>query len=241
MKTGIGIWDDMAKSFHALSSKSRAHKDKYLIIAKMIIDSNSKNVLDLGCGSGLLENELIKLGYKGKITAIDGSTEMLKIAKKLCGDRVDFKQIDLEDDFDINEKFDVVVVINVLFFIKNKKSFLSKIYNFLSENNSIFILVNPKPNDEANNWEFIKAHFSNTTLKDKLLIALNEIINIPRYFRMVKSQSYLSKMANQGLIVFDDKESIKNVICSEKFNIEKIEDIHAGQNWLLIMRKSQCK
>ena len=241
MKKGIGIWDDMAKSFHALSLNSRAHKDKYLTIAKIIMDANPKNILDLGCGSGLLESELIKLGYKGDMCAVDASSEMLKIAKSICGDKVDFKQIDLDEDFNINCKFEVIVVINVLFFIKNKKVFISKIYKLLSEDNSILVLVNPKPNKEANNWEFIKAHFSNTTLKDKFLITINELINIPRYFRMIRSQSYLSKMANRGLIVFDDKENIKNIVISEKFNIEKIEDIHAGQNWLIVMRKSQCE
>lgn len=120
----VSLWNDMARSFHALSSRSKAHKDKYFTIAKTIVDINPSNIIDLGCGSGLLENELIKLNYGGKIVAVDGSIEMLKIAKTLCGDKVDFIELNLDNGIKLGKKFDVVVAINVLFFIKDKKIFL---------------------------------------------------------------------------------------------------------------------
>lgn len=229
------IWDDMAKSFHAFSLRSKAHKDKYLTIAKMIMDANPKNVLDLGCGSGLLESELIKLGYKGDMCAVDASSEMLKIAKSICGDKVDFKQIDLDEDFNINCKFEVIVAINVLFFLKDKKKFLKKIKDILEDSQSFLIIVNPKPNDEASNWQFIKAHFSDTTFKEKIFIFFNELINLPRYYKMINGQKMLSRMTKKGQIIFDRRDGIISLAHSVKLETKIIEDIHAGQNWLFVM------
>lgn len=229
------IWDDMAKSFHAFSSRSKAHKDKYLTIAKMIMDANPKNVLDLGCGSGLLEIELMKLGYKGEMCAVDDSTEMLKIAKSICGDKVYFKQMNLDDNFNIDKKFEIIVAINVLFFLKDKKRFLKKIKDIFEDTQSFLILVNPKPNDEASNWQFIKAHFSDTTFKEKIFIFLNELINLPRYYKMIHCQNMLSRMAKKGQIIFDHRDEIIDLAQSVKLKTKIIEDIHAGQNWLFVM------
>lgn len=231
------LWDDMANSFHSLSSRSKAHKDKYFTISKIITELNPKSVLDLGCGSGLLENELIKLGYSGKITAIDGSSKMLKIAKGLCGNKVKFIKSNFDSNINLNEKSDVIVAINILFFLKDKSKFLKDVSNLLINKDSVFILINPKPNRECSNWQFIKAHFSETSFKEKILIFFNELINIPRYYRMVKGQLKLSKMAEKGQIIFDDKESIKKLADSANLEIKITEDIHAGQNWLFIMRK----
>lgn len=232
------IWDKMAKSFHHTSSRSKAHKDKYLTVAKMINDINPKNVLDLGCGSGLLENELLKLGFNGEITAIDGSSEMLNIAKGLCGDKVKFIQADLDKEIKFKKKFDVIVTINVLFFIKDKTLFLKNIHDLLFDKRSKFILINPKPNDQSSNWQFIKAHYAGSTVREKVLITINEIINLPRYIEMVLRQSKLNKMAKKGKIVFDKDDNIKKTAESVGLIVEKISDIHAGQNWLFNIRKS---
>lgn len=231
------IWDNMAESFHALSSKSKAHKDKYLAIAKIIMDRNPANILDLGCGSGLLENELIKLGYRGEIYAVDGSTEMLRIAQSICGDRVNFINMDFDNDFNIHKKFEVVVAINVLFFIKEKKKFLGGIKELLKDHLSLLILVNPKPNEECSNWQFVKAHFSNTTFAEKAYILFNELFNLPRYLKMVRGQASITKMAKKGKIVFDRKDDIKALSDSVGLRVKVTEDIHAGQNWLFMMER----
>lgn len=240
MKKDNEIWDKMAKSFHHLSSRSKAHRDKYKEIAKMIVDANPKNVLDLGCGSGLLEKELINQGYKGEITAIDASIEMLKIAKTICGEKVNFINADLDKKIVLDNRYDVIIAINVIFFLNGKKKFFENVRNLLSNNNPLFILVNPKPNNETSNLQFIKAHYSDSSFIEKILITINEIINLPRYYKMIKGQSAISKMADKGVIVFDNKEEISNIAKSSGFNIEKIEDIHAGQNWIFIMRIKKC-
>ncbi len=42
--------------------------------------ANNSHILDLGCGSGILEKELLKSGYK--VTGIDYSADMIEIAKE---------------------------------------------------------------------------------------------------------------------------------------------------------------
>lgn len=229
------IWDDMAKSFHALSSRSKAHKDKYLTIAKLIIDTNATKIIDFGCGSGLLENEIIKLGYKGDMCAVDSSEEMLRIAKSMCGERIEFIKMDLDDKISILTKYDVVVAINVLFFLSDKQKFLNTVHDLLADDKSIFIMVNPKPNKEASNWQFIKAHFSDTSFKEKILIALNEVFNLPKYYKMIKGQRRLSIMAKTGDIEFNSKNEIIKIAKNANLKVKFIEDIHAGQNWVFVM------
>lgn len=234
------IWDKMAKSFHLTSSRSKAHKDKYSVIANLVMKSNLKSVIDLGCGSGLLENELIKAGYKGDIFAVDASTEMLKIAKNLCKGNVNFIQSNLDEELNLSKKFDIVVAINVLFFMKDKIKFLSAVSNLLANKSSIFILVNPKPENECgSNWQFIKAHYSDTSFFEKVYITFNEISNIPYYIRMAHLQSHVSKMAKNGLISFDSIEGLKQLSKKSGLEILSFEDVHARQNWLVKMRSSR--
>lgn len=67
----------------------------------------------------------------------------------------------------------------------------------LKDNDSVLLVINPKPNDKTNNWEFVKAHFSNTSFLNKILILSNEFINIPRYIKMIVGQNELTKMAKR--------------------------------------------
>lgn len=235
MTSKIFIWDKMAKSFHEMSSRSRVLKDRYSRIADVIIKTENKSLLNLGCGSGLLEEELIKRGYRGRLCAVDASSEMLKLARKICGDRVDFRLADLNQQLMINEKFDVVVAMNVMFFLENKQQFLESVKGFLKNGSSIFILLNPKPNEESSIFQFILDHYKNTSLYEKFLITLNEIINMPRYIGMIRGQSHIWKMSSRGEITFHKQKDIIELANAAGLNIRFVEDYRASQSWLFVM------
>lgn len=238
MKKEIKLWDDVAKSFHKTSITSRAHSDKYKKIARLIVDSNPLSILDLGCGSGILEKELINLNFKGKTLAIDGSSKMLDIARSYVPEsNVLFTYGDLDNPIKLKEKFDVVVSINLLFFLENKESFFKNVSGTLRDNNSLFLLVIPKPTEESNVFAFIMEHFAGTNLGEKILILINEVINIPKYFKMTLNQLKIDKLEKKGIVKYDTIEDIQVLSRKSGLSILTTEEIHAKQNWLFIMRR----
>ncbi len=232
------IWDEMASSFHFTSSHSLAHLDKYNKIAKYIISSKAKKVLDLGCGSGILERELIGSGYDGLIDAYDASSAMIKIGKQIINHpKVSFKLIDIDKDFLGDNKYDVIVSINLLFFLKDRQKFFDNVSHRLRDLNSVLLLVTPKPSNQSNNWEFVKEHFRDTNLFDKIFIFINEIINIPRYIDLSIKQRGLFKLEKKGDIIIDNPSNIERMAFISGLEIIEREDIHAKQNWLFVMRR----
>lgn len=239
MKKEIYIWDNMAKAFHVTSNRSRAHKDKYLKIAELILALKPTDVLDLGCGSGILEKELYEKGYFGNLRAVDASVPMLDIARSLVGfSKYKFINSDIDRNFGVKKNFDVIVSINLLFFLDFKKEFFKRVEKHLKNQKSIFILVVPKPSSEASNMSFLKEHFKDTNWWEKILILADEIFNIPFYIKMLLGQRKVEKLEKKGIIDYDTPDSIKKMAKGAKLRIIKIEEIHARQNWLLLMRRA---
>ena len=66
------------------------------LIAELSLQSNEK-ILDLGCGDGQLTEQLSLLVPNGKVLGIDASAGMIKTAKKICRDNLDFIQMDINN------------------------------------------------------------------------------------------------------------------------------------------------
>lgn len=64
-------------------------------------------VLDLGCGDGVLSEQIAQLVPQGKVIGIDASYGMLQTAKKLECDNLSFVQIDI-NDMDFSDEFDII-------------------------------------------------------------------------------------------------------------------------------------
>lgn len=82
---------------------------KYKVVAQNLPRSNK--ILDLGCGTGMLLDELAKLGKL--VVGVDASPEMLKIAKKRSPG-VSLVLADADNLPFSNESFDAVVSITML-------------------------------------------------------------------------------------------------------------------------------
>jgi ubiquinone/menaquinone biosynthesis C-methylase UbiE len=99
------------------------------------------NVLDVGCGTGSLSLILNDFGYK--VTAIDISSNMLKVArKKAKNTKIEFKQQTVTKILYPKNSFDVVFMFLTLHHldVKEKKDALKEIYRVLKPNGK-FILV----------------------------------------------------------------------------------------------------
>ena len=96
------------------------------------------NLLNLGCGTGRFLSD-IKMRYPDlNITGIDGSEDMLAIARDNVPDG-QFNQGDLEELSLEGQKFDVILCLNVLHHLKDQKVLLRKIRHALKPNGVAFI------------------------------------------------------------------------------------------------------
>ena len=100
------------------------------------------NILEVGCGGGILTEALAKL--KAKIVAIDPSEELLSTAKNHLGKaeslKVEFMSETIEFHAENNkEKYDAVVASEVIEHVTDQKSFLTACVETVKPGGSIFI------------------------------------------------------------------------------------------------------
>lgn len=107
---------------------------------KSKINIKNKNILDIGCGGGILTEKLALHG--GNIIAIDKSKELIKIAKsrsKLLSN-INYINIDTTEFLNRNkEKFDIILCMEVLEHIKNKNQVIDLIKYIMNENSFLII------------------------------------------------------------------------------------------------------
>jgi 2-polyprenyl-3-methyl-5-hydroxy-6-metoxy-1,4-benzoquinol methylase len=104
-------------------------KHKHIKYFKFFADNIGKNekVLDIGCGNGKLDFEIVKVSKSVKITGIDLSQENINFAN-LNHNHKNITYIFGDAFSDIpDQKFDTVILSNVLEHFKNRVQFLKKI------------------------------------------------------------------------------------------------------------------
>ncbi len=110
-------------------------------------DDKKANILDIGCGYGLLLNTLSTAGYHN-LKGIDISEEQIKIAKELYPD-IDFICIDLIDFLkNTSEKYDLITAFDVIEHLNKEEILivLDLIYKRLNEKGQLIIQT---PNAES--------------------------------------------------------------------------------------------
>lgn len=104
-------------------------------------------ILDVGCGGGLLSESLARLG--ATVTGIDPSEELINVARHHAAQNLDkppeYIVTNIENYHKENcNKFDVVVISEVLEHVENKPLFLKLALNTLKPAGSLFITTPQK-------------------------------------------------------------------------------------------------
>ena len=101
-------------------------------LAKKLKSINNRSVLDVGCGNGYLAT---LINDTNNYLGIDNDSDSILKAIKLNPTKT-FKTETIED---VYQKFDVIVLANIIECIKDKKRFIEKAYSLLNDNGVIFI------------------------------------------------------------------------------------------------------
>lgn len=115
------FWSESAKKKHFWIVWRFKFLIKELIEQKIRLSKNLK-IMDLGCGTGILSNQ-IESYYPVKIDRVDSSEKMLNQNKKIKGKLICYNTS--EKNKKIKNKYDIIFLFDVLEHIKNDKKFLS--------------------------------------------------------------------------------------------------------------------
>ena len=114
------------------------------IIKSLKLNNNEKplkkvKILDIGCGGGLLTEPMKKLG--ADVVGIDASEKNIKIAKLHSKkNNLNIKYIcSSPENYQINEKFDVILNMEIIEHVDNVNQFLKSCSNLLKKNGMMFV------------------------------------------------------------------------------------------------------
>ena len=115
-------------------------KESFSFISKIINDSHhNPSVLDLGCSTGEFLYYLKNNIKHEQLVGIDYSEQLINEAKKFNGlNGVKF-QVDSADDFNLNSKFDIIVMSGVLSYFNNISKVFECMKNHLKPNGKIIL------------------------------------------------------------------------------------------------------
>jgi len=97
------------------------------------------NILDIGCGGGLLSEPITRLG--AKVTAIDASKKNIQVAKfhaKKNNLKINYL-CSSPEKLNLNKKFDVVLNMEIVEHVEDLNFFIKKSSNLLKKNGLMFV------------------------------------------------------------------------------------------------------
>ncbi len=123
-------WDNIA--FHDM--------DKIQKIVNLLDLRHSKNILDIGCGTGILLPFLKKnIPYDGKIIALDISSKMIERAREKYGnDQIEYICKDFFE-YDSKEGYDYAIAYSCLPHFVERRKFLLKAKEMLRKDGKLVI------------------------------------------------------------------------------------------------------
>jgi len=208
------MWDHLNKTIPNKSSNPMAI-DRAIMVSKYI---KSGNVLDIGFGSGVLE-KIIYSNHSSNVnlTGIDISEESVRNCK-IRFPKWKFIRMDVNEVNKLNEKFDLVIMLEVLEHISPKFTFgtLSKIFKLLNKDGQLILSVplNEGLEDMINSGTNPNAHvrvYSFEILRRELILSgfrVDRKVNLYAFHNLYKIKSLIAQILRKkpnNLIIFASK------------------------------------
>ncbi len=162
------VWENLAHKYNNLwvqkYSLGPTRREVLKIVLPLLKKNNNLKILDIGCGTGQLINEINKEFKKVNYLGIDVANNMIEEAKKL-NKKNKFEVTPIEE-FNTEEKYDIIICTHAFPYFPDKENVLKKISSLCNKGANV-IIVNSSTNslkDLLINF-FLKA----TTSKAKYL------------------------------------------------------------------------
>ncbi len=182
------------------------HKAKRELVKKLLPRQNNLRILDIGCGTGKLMEDLRQ---SGEVWGIDVNPQ----AVNFCHRR-GLKRVSLEKfpDITLHQKFDVIICLDVLEHIKDDHKAIAVISHLL-KNNGLAIITVPAYQWLFSYWDEILHHyrryyprqlrrcFLGTGLKIfKLSFVYSFLLPLAIPFRFLRHRSFMKKTPTSDFI-----------------------------------------
>lgn len=160
---------------------------RYICRKKVVFDFLSEikkgTVLEIGVGAGDLVYELAKKGYKG--LGIEISDEAVEISRRKIS-KIHNNNIKIEkrDLFEINESFDIVIILEVIEHIKDDEKALKKICDIINDGGHLIISAPAHKKDWSFQSDELAGHYrryEKNEIKSKLEKAGFEALKLYNY------------------------------------------------------------
>lgn len=126
------FWDKIANRYDQIEQKDEQIRIKIIEKTKQYLKI-SDNVLDYGCGTGLMSNEIA--GNVKMIRAIDISSKMIEIAKRKADERkienIDYVRSTIFDERYKRGSFDVILAFYILHLVEDPQNVIQQINELL--------------------------------------------------------------------------------------------------------------
>jgi SAM-dependent methyltransferase len=225
-------WDGVARAYDRVSRDSRVHRAKIVRVAGLIIASGARSVLDVGCGSGLLEARLFADGFEGSVTAVDASAQMVAIAREAnAGHSVIVEQRDLNVPLPYaNATFDCAVSVNVFFLLDDPGAVMREVRRVLDVG-ALFLLVMPKP-EVGSTWDSLREHFRGLGFAEAIRELAKLIAGLPAVITTWRFRTKLDSEHVRAGSRYMTQDEIEQALSDAGFLVQTVSDIQAGHNWL---------
>ena len=192
---------------------------------------DGQSVLELGCGWGSLTCFMAEKYPSSSITAVSNSKDQKKYIEKRCEKKgignVNIITADM-NDFQTDFKYDRVVSIEMFEHMRNYKSLLSRIHNWLKDNGKLFIhifshqsLVYPFEDQNEADW-MAREFFSGGMMPSHdLLLYFQDDLKIEQSWRM--PGTHYEKTSIAWLNKMDVNRTKVKDILTETYGVDSVD------------------